>query len=437
MVVPRPEDLKDSPGPAPGDLADEVKYRVTLLEAINEVFHEAMVRETSEEVADRCLEVACRLTSSPYGVVGVVNPRGNLDTLAVRHTDWTSLGATQSMALARMQDMPPTGFWGEVLRTRRCQAGPAPLSLDLHFVPLVQVLGIPLVQGDRSLGFLGLANKEEDYTPRDLEMMASLSVAFMEALCRKRTELAVQDLNARLEARGLEMQAAMEELDSFSYTVSHDLRAPLRHIIGFSELLQRELQGNLPGKSGHYLDTILASSRHMGHLIDVLLTFSQSSRLPMKRQPVALEAMVAEIIADMEPDLRNRRVRWEVEALPVVHADPVLLRSVLVNYLANALKFTRDREEARIRVGSEVQGGETVVWVADNGAGFNPRYADKLFGVFQRLHPAAQFEGSGVGLANVRRIILRHGGRTWATGEQDKGATFYFSLPGSRERNAP
>ena len=409
---------------------EKTRVQARVLQAINEVFHEAMVRKTQEELAERCLDVACRLTASPFGVVGVLNPAGNLDTLAVRHDGWDPQDLTRLQVLARMQNLPPSGYWGEVARSRRCQAGPAPETLARHPVPLHRVLGAPLFLGDQNLGFIGLANKAEDYGAQDLEMMESLSVAFVEALARKRSDLAVQDLNSRLEVRGAEMQAAMEELDSFSYSVSHDLRAPLRHIIGFSELLQRELEGQLSGKAAHYLETILTSSRHMGHLIDVLLAFSQSNRGALEKRAVDLGALVKEVIASMEPDLQNRRVAWTVESLPTVQADPVLLRSVVVNLLSNALKFTRAREEARIRIGTEVHDLETVVFVADNGAGFNPRYKDKLFAVFQRLHPAAQFEGSGVGLANVRRIILRHGGRTWATGVQDAGATFYFSLPG-------
>jgi light-regulated signal transduction histidine kinase (bacteriophytochrome) len=268
-------------------------------------------------------------------------------------------------------------------------------------------------------------------------MIESLSVAFVVALARKRSDQEVQELNSRLEAHSAGMKAALEELDAFSYSISHDLRAPLRHIIGFSELLQRELQGQLPGKSAHYLETILASSQHLGNLIDGLLAFSQSNRGTLQKRPVDLGALVKEIIASMEPELKNRHVVWSVANLPTVEADPVLLRTVLVNLLSNAVKFTRIREEARISIGSEDQGAETAIFVADNGAGFNPKYKDKLFGVFQRLHAAAQFEGTGVGLANVRRIILRHGGRTWATGAPDDGATFTFTLPARQDKAHP
>ena len=248
------------------------------------------------------------------------------------------------------------------------------------------------------------------------------AVLFMDITGRKEAE-------ARSQARTEEMQAALEELDAFTYTVSHNLRAPVRHILGFAELFGQERPEALSARQGHYLDTILKASRHMGRLIDELLTFSQSSRAEVRKVRVDLARLVQDCITALEPDLRDRQVVWTVDPLPEVEADPVLLRSVLDNLLDNALKFTRGRNPARIRIGCAGSDRETVVSVADNGAGFNPRNADKLFGVFNRLHGETAFEGSGIGLATVRHIIRRHGGRTWASGEVDLGATFSFSLP--------
>jgi light-regulated signal transduction histidine kinase (bacteriophytochrome) len=185
------------------------------------------------------------------------------------------------------------------------------------------------------------------------------------------------------------------------------------------------------------MDTILASSRQMGQLIDALLALSQAGRAPLQCKPLDMGTLVQDVLHSLRADFQGRLVALDVSPLPVVEADPALLRSVVANLLANALKFTRNREEARITVTWEDQGPEWAFSIADNGVGFNPRYVSKLFGVFQRLHAAAQFEGTGVGLANVRRIIQRHGGRVWATGALDAGATFTFTLPAPGARPLP
>lgn len=251
---------------------------------------------------------------------------------------------------------------------------------------------------------------------------------------QKRAEQEVRRLNEELEqrvaARTAQLQAANKELDAFAYTVSHDLRAPLRHIDGFLELLRRRIRTTLDGESQHYMDTISDSARRMGELIDDLLSFSRMGRQELSRRTVDLNVVVQEVVCDLEPDLRGRSVHWQVETLPTVVGDRALLRLVFVNLLSNALKFTRSRALTEIAVGSTLDtNSEIVVFVRDNGVGFDNAYSEKLFGVFQRLHRAEDYEGTGIGLANVRRIIERHGGRVWANGQVDQGAVFYFSLP--------
>ena len=236
-----------------------------------------------------------------------------------------------------------------------------------------------------------------------------------------------------LQTRGELLQAANKELEAFSYSVSHDLRAPLRHIDGYAALLSKSAGEALSDKARRYLQTISDSAKQMGQLIDDLLVFSRMGRQDMLRTTVNLDQLVKTVLHDLRLDLQGRTISWTIQSLPNVLGDPAMLRQVFVNLISNAVKFTATRTEAKITIGaSNGSSSDVEIFIRDNGVGFDMQYVNKLFGVFQRLHRNDEFEGTGIGLANVRRIIHRHGGRTWAEGALEQGATFYFSLPLAR-----
>jgi len=249
---------------------------------------------------------------------------------------------------------------------------------------------------------------------------------------RKRTEEAIRKLNEDLEKRTVELASINKELEAFAYSISHDLRAPLRHMAGYAELLQKHAASILDEKSRRYMTMILEAAKRMGDLIDDLLAFSRIGRAETQKTIVSLEQLVKEALSEVQQETDGRKIDWRIGALPNLYGDRSMLRLALVNLVSNAVKFSRKRPQAEIEIGcTDGKQDEIVVFIKDNGVGFDMKYVNKLFGVFQRLHRTEEFEGTGIGLATVQRIIHRHGGRIWAEGLVDKGATFYFSVPKS------
>jgi PAS domain S-box-containing protein len=249
---------------------------------------------------------------------------------------------------------------------------------------------------------------------------------------RKRGEEEVRKLNQELGKRTIELETINKELEAFAYSISHDLRAPLRHMVGFAELLQKNAASILDEKARRYVMMILESAKRMGILIDDLLAFSRIGRAESRQTMVSLEQVVKEIQGELLQETDGRKISWRIGPLPELYGDRSMLKLALVNLISNAVKFTRTRPKPEIEIGcSEKRKDGVVLFIRDNGVGFDMKYVNKLFGVFQRLHRTEEFEGTGIGLATVQRIIHRHGGRVWAEALVDRGATFYLSLPTS------
>jgi signal transduction histidine kinase len=281
---------------------------------------------------------------------------------------------------------------------------------------------VPIWLGDRLFGLLDL---HSEHTTRHVrqELVGLHLLAAQLGIALQNAELYGHALEARAKA-----EAANQELEAFSYSISHDLRAPLRAIAGFSRILIEEYGPQLDRQAQHYLQRVYDGAKHMGHLIDDVLAFSRFSRQPLNKQPVDMAALVRQALRELRSEYEERQVELTLGELPVCQADPALLKQVMMNLLSNALKYTRRQAVAQIEIGAQPSGDRPIYFVRDNGVGFDMRSAHKLFGVFQRLHATDEFEGTGVGLAIVQRIIQRHGGKVWADAEPGQGATFYFTL---------
>lgn len=421
--------------------ADQSSRRqVALLTAIVSIFRQTANCQTEEEMAQVCLRVAEDLTGSSYGFIGEVNEEGLFDTTLVSERGWKACRMPTAEAVTLLKDMPYRGINRIGLRETHSwivnDVAHHPSSIpkpDGH-PQLSSFMGVPLRYAGGTAGMIGLANKESGYCRADQEDMEALAGAFVESLNRRRAEKRVAELNNELTRHVRQVEAANHELEEYSYSISHDLRAPARHISSYLELLGKQDLSSLDEKSRHYLEVIAEAAGRMGLLVDGLLSFLHLGRADLKPARFEMGELVKEVLGEMAAHPRAGDVAWRIGPLPQIWADRAMLHTVLVNLIANALKFSGTRPQVEIEIGTGSGNlNEWVFFVKDNGVGFDMRYQNKLFGLFQRLHSNEEFEGTGVGLASVQRIIQRHGGRVWATAAVGEGATFWFSLPRQEE----
>jgi len=384
-----------------------------------------------QDLLDFSLAEALRLTASKFGYIYFYDEENQEFTL----NSWSN-DVMKECSVREQQikyTLENTGIWGEAVRQRRPillndfqGCNPLKKGYPPGHVELFSYLTIPVFSGDRIVAVIVVANKGGEYDETDIRQLTLLSDSVWKYVERKNIEEELVSLNLKLEQRVLERTA---DLESFTYSVSHDLRAPLRAITGFSRIMLEEYSGVLDGEGLRLLNVIIDNTRRMGQLIDDLLAFSRAGRASIDYSPINMTALAKNICDQLVTDEIREKIRIRFDTLPAAQGDAALLRQVWTNLLSNALKFTLPKPGGQIEIGAIPADEENVFYVKDTGVGFDMQYADKMFGIFQRLHSSAEFEGNGVGLAIVQRIVSSHGGRAWAESRPGEGATFFFSLP--------
>jgi len=418
--------------------------QTTLLNAINRMLMQSMTCETEEEVAKTCLAVAEELTGSKFGFVGEINNAGRFDTITLTDPGWHTCRMPEEDATRLLKDMELRGIWSAVFRDERSvivndpASHPDRVGTPEGHPPLTSFLGVPLKQGGETIGMIGLANKESGYDRADREVVEALSVAFIEALQRKRAEDALRAHRDHLEelvtARttdlskaNADLEARNRELDEFTYIASHDLQEPLRKLSAYSDLLQEDIKKSDQDEVGRDLGVLASAAGRMQKLVQDLLALSRYGRRSMKLEDVSLDDIVDMALDALALRIEETGAELVRSDLPVIRGDRSLVVQLYQNLIGNALKFCGDKPP-RVELTAETVSGCWTLGVADNGIGLDPKYAEQIFSPFKRLHGRDDYEGTGIGLAICRKIVERHGGRIWVESERGKGAHFKFTL---------
>jgi signal transduction histidine kinase len=421
-------------------LATAHERRIKGLGILREIDRAIAAEERPEVIAAAVIQPLRELLGVPRAIVNIFDlAAGEVEWLAAAGRRRSHLGPGVRYSIRLMGDVNALRR-GEpqVIDTHTLPPGPEVEALLASGVHVYMVM--PMIAGGELIGAVSFGGEPAPFHAEQIsiarEVSTQLAIAITQARLYARIKKHAEELEQRVQERTSELEAANKELEAFSYSVSHDLRAPLRAVDGYAQMLEEDYSGKLDAEGNRLLGTVRANSRKMGQLIDDLLAFSRLGRAPLKTRAVKMNPLVEQILDELRPEVTGRKIEFAVGALGTVDVDPALIKHVLTNLLSNAIKFTGDRNPAVVEIGcrSETRAGDaTVYYVKDNGAGFDMKYYDKLFGVFQRLHSAAEFPGTGVGLAIVQRVIHRHGGKVWAEATPGVGATFYFTLERGRE----
>jgi signal transduction histidine kinase len=400
------------------------------LRMLHEIDRSVLAEQTPEEIAAAVVQPLRELLGVPRAIVNRFDlAAGEVEWVAAAGRHRTHVGPGVRYSIRLMGDLDALRR-GELqhIDVAALPAGPetaALLASDVRYYTVV-----PMIAGGELLGALSFGGPDpaaqKEHVAIVREVSAQLAIALAQARLLARVRGHAAELESRVQARTAELEATNRELESFSYSVSHDLRAPLRAVDGYARMLEEDYSARLDEEGRRLLGVVRGASTRMGQLIDDLLAFSQLGRQTPVRRTFDMTALAREVVGELNSE---RAARVELAALPAASADPALLKQVWSNLVGNALKYSGKSKDPRVEIGGRREAAENVYWVRDNGVGFDPRYAAKLFGVFQRLHRAEEFPGTGVGLAIVQRVVTRHGGRVWAESALGEGACFYFSLP--------
>jgi signal transduction histidine kinase len=427
------------------EMTGRVKDNAALREGINRVFRVTLTEETEDEIARACLAVAEEITGAGSGFIGLVNERGLLNTKSLSAPGWKECRMPESEATRLIQDMEITSFWGRVIREGKTQlvndpaSDPDATGTPEGHPPIDCFLGVPLKQRDETTGVIALANREGGFRSEDIKDLEALGVAFMEALSRKRAEDEVRLHRERLEElvgdRTAELQRALAEversnaeLQQFAYVASHDLQEPLRMIASYVQLLQERYRDRLDDDADEFIRYAVDGADRMQTLINDLLALSRVATSKKKITPTDANSALGVARANLGLLIEENNAVVTSEELPTVSADEAQLVQLFQNLIANSIKFRRE-EPPRVHLWARQRGAEWVFSVQDNGIGFDPEHAERIFIIFQRLNPRSEYGGTGIGLAISKSIVERHGGRIWAESVPGEGSTFHFTVP--------
>lgn len=429
-------------------LAEDALHRQTMLiGGINEVLREAIMSETEEQLAKTCLKVAEDLTGSRFGFLGELDGKGLFSGIALSDPGRNACGMPGDNATRLVHDMKVRGLWGKTLLDDAAVIANDPLShpdrtgIPEGHPPLKSFMGVPIRNGGAVLGMIALANKEGGYDQSDASVIESLGVAFVEALFRKRAEEQLrrshQELEARVRARTADLERSNQALQDFASVASHDLKEPLRKIITFGNILERKHARAIDREGQEYLKRIIDAGRRMQSLVTALLEYSRITAATEQRSKVDLSEIVGDVLTDLEVRIGASGGKVLVEELPVVEADPIMMRQLFQNLIANALKFHAEGEKPMVRVGLDTDEPTPRIIIEDNGIGFDEQYAERIFSPFQRLHgKSSRYEGTGMGLAICRKIVEQHGWSITARSRPGAGSKFIITIPPSGQRSA-